>query len=156
APPKSGLSSVKPEPPASGTVARSSTHAPAAAPATLGRLSVRSVPPGARVFVDGREHGRSPALIRDLARGEHRVRLVREGYETDERRVTVTASASPQPLVVKLTRTRPSEARVPDASRSQPARPGAEVTAAGSLTVESRPVGARVFVDGKPVGVTPL
>ncbi len=46
----------------------------AAAPLT-GHLSVQSVPPGARVFVDGTERGVAPLAIPDLAPGEHQVTL---------------------------------------------------------------------------------
>src|SRR5262249_44624601 len=49
-----------------------------------GRVVVRSTPAGARVFVDGRDRGQAPATVTDLGQGEHRVRLVQEGYLTAE------------------------------------------------------------------------
>jgi hypothetical protein len=121
-----------------------------------GRLLVRSTPAGARVFVDGREQGKSPLTVGELARGVHRVRVVREGYATEERRVTITSSRPQQSMTVPLTRarvarTRESEPRVP-----VPSTPGTVGRFVGPLTVISRPPGARVFVDGKPVGTTPL
>jgi hypothetical protein len=179
--PSTAAAASGPKSGSSGVPAKSTAHGSTLpAPAALGRLLIRSMPAGARVFVDGREHGRSPALVRDLARGEHRVRLVREGYDTDERRVTITASGSVQPLTVRLTRTRPSESTPavtarhhageaggqsapPARSGAQPAHSGAQNPVAGShdagmgsLGVESRPLGVRVFVDGRLVGVTPL
>ena len=129
--------------------------APTAAPAPVvppaasaGRLTVRTTPAGARVFVDGRDHGRTPASLRDLPRGAHRVRLVREGYETEERRVVINASHPAQALTVAL-------ARTPQAESPTRAR-GATPAPAGSLSVDSRPPGANVFIDGKLAGATPL
>ena len=46
---------------------------------------VRSTPAGARVFVDGTDYGRTPATVRDLPRGAHRVR---------DRRATATRPKS--------------------------------------------------------------
>jgi hypothetical protein len=106
------------------------------------------MPAGARVFVDGRDHGRTPASLRDLPRGAHRVRLVREGYETEERRVVINASHPAQALTVAL-------ARTPQAESPTRAR-GATPAPAGSLSVDSRPPGANVFIDGKLAGATPL
>ena len=117
--------------------------------AANGRLLVRSTPAGARVFVDGREHGKTPITVGDLAQGVHRVRVAREGYLTEERRVTITESRPAQSMTVPLTRQRSAEEQAP-----KPAP--AAVTGPGALTVISRPAGAKVFLDGKLIGTTPL
>jgi hypothetical protein len=120
---------------------------PAAPPiVATGHLLVRSTPAGARVFVDGRDRGATPAAIRDLTQGPHSLRVVREGYATEERRVVISPSRSQQSMSLNLTRTRAPETVVASAS-------GAFF---GSLAVESRPVGASVFVDGRVVGTTPM
>jgi hypothetical protein len=111
---------------------------------TTGRLLVRSTPAGARVFVDGRDLGRTPLTLRDVSHGAHRVRLVQEGYTTEERRVVISTGKPAQSIVVPLTRTAPAPSRAANNSFN------------GSLTVESRPAGAKVSVDGKLVGTTPL
>jgi len=122
---------------------------PASATAT-GRLLVRSTPAGARVFVDGRERGQTPATITELARGTHRVRLLRDGYVAEERRVAIT-SAQPSPAIaIELKR---SIAAAAKPAGSAPATAGASV---GALFVDSRPAGASVFLDGLAVGITPL
>jgi hypothetical protein len=127
-----------------GTAANGS---PAAAP----QLLVRSTPNGARVFVDGRDVGRTPASVSDLARGQHRVRVVQDGFVTEERRVVIASSGS-QALSVTLERPRTAVA-------AKPAAPPVSATT-GTLTtqlkVESRPTNARVFVDGRLIGTTPL
>jgi hypothetical protein len=67
---------------------------------------------------------------------------VSEGYETEERRVVINASHPAQALTVALARTPQAES---------PTR-----APAGSLSVDSRPPGANVFIDGKLAGATPL
>jgi hypothetical protein len=110
------------------------------APLFAGRVLVRSTPPGARVFVDGHGGGETPTTVRDLARGTHQVRLVREGYTTVERRVVITAAEPSQTLVVAMAKTPP------------PAPPKTEAP----LVIVSKPSGASVFLDGRQVGTTPL
>jgi len=117
-----------------------------------GRLLVRSTPAGARVMVDGREIGRTPVSVLQLAQGGHRVRLMRDGYLAQERRVVITASRPSQSITVAL------EPQVA-ASRTQqtpaPAPPPAVSRYVGTLIVDSRPPGAKVYVDGRLVGTTP-
>ncbi len=48
-------------------------------------IVVRSTPAGARVSVDGRDAGTTPATVRDLDRGSHTVRVTRDGYVAEER-----------------------------------------------------------------------
>jgi hypothetical protein len=129
-----------------------SDRAPAnGAAAAAQQLLVRSTPSGARVFVDGRDVGRTPASVSDLARGQHRVRVVQDGFVTEERRVVIAGSGS-QALSVTLERPRTAVA-------ARPAAPPVSATT-GTLTtqlkVESRPTNARVFVDGRLIGTTPL
>src|SRR5207302_379611 len=61
----------------------------AANTATPGRLLVRSTPAGARVSIDRRDAGVTPALVRDLARGSHCVRVYSDGYIAEERRIVI-------------------------------------------------------------------
>ena len=142
--PGSGAIESRPLPPrgAPGTtpVPAPARPTPPVAPLFAGRVLVRSTPPGARVFVDGHGGGETPATVRDLARGEHQVRLVRDGYTTVERRIVITASQPSVTLTVPMVRTPPAA----------PAR--TEVP----LAIESKPSGAVVFLDGRQVGTTPL
>ena len=97
------------------------------------------------MIVDGRERGRTPTTIADLASGEHRVRIERDGYVPVERRVVVSAARSE--LVVRHARARTDAAS------------GARAVAKagpGVVEVDSRPPGAKVYIDGRLVGTTPL
>jgi serine/threonine protein kinase len=128
-----------------------STPAPAAAPPSRataapappsapGRLTIRSTPAGAAVRVDGRLRGRTPLVIRDLPLRVVRVTLQRDGFQSDDRRVALSAARPSVTLESTLT----------------PVKPAAPAETTGTLVVESRPVGATVYVDGQAIGVTPL
>ena len=132
-----------------------------------GRVLVRSTPSGARVFVDGKDRGQTPATIGELGRGEHRVRIIRDGYTVAERRVVLSSSRPSQSLSVPLAREPRGKAAVlPKSIAPAPAAKATEeilpkpsaVTSAqpGTLVVDSRPPGATVVVDGRVIGTTPL
>jgi hypothetical protein len=65
------------------------------------------------------------------------VTVARDGYTPDDRRVALSAA---HPTVTVETTLAPV----------------APPATTGTLVVESRPVGATVFVDGRQIGVTPL
>jgi hypothetical protein len=134
---------VMPSAPAASSAPVVPAAAPAPAPAN-GRLVIRSTPAGARVSVDGHEAGTTPATVRDLARGPHNIRVTQEGYNADERRVVLSEDRMSQAMRFELTR-KP----VAGAPAQPPAGPG-------GLMIESRPSGAAVYMDGKPVGTTPM
>jgi hypothetical protein len=119
--------------------------------ASHGRVIVRTRPAGARVEVGGRNRGESPATLTDLPYGRHTVRVSRSGYATEQLRVTLSARRPTATVDVTLRR---------NAARAAAAPAGAEGPAGGgfvgTLVVESRPAGAKVFLDGRGVGVTPL
>jgi PEGA domain len=130
---------------------------PAAAPPETGRIVVRSTPSNARVLLDGREVGRTPYTARDVGRGAHVVRVVRDGYQSAERRVTVSASEPSRTVSVVLARNAPERAPAAAAAVPRPpAAPPATSAVTGSLFIESRPARASVTVDGKPSGTTPM
>jgi len=151
-PTKSAVTAVKPDPKneaAQNNEAAQTKNLKSSARA--GQLLVRSRPAGARVFIDGRESGRTPTTVRNLASGAHRVRIVRSGYEPEERRVAIGEARSPASLSIDLAR-----ARISSTSTPPTVTPGTAGRFAGLLEVASRPTGAKVFVDGRSIGTTPL
>jgi serine/threonine protein kinase len=114
------------------------TATPPPVPAT-GRLVVQSAPAGALITIDGRPHGMTPQTLRNLAFGRHTLKIARPGY-------------LPRSTQLELTERQPSR------TVSVTLEPGADARAAGtgSISVDTRPRGARVFLDGKVVGTTPL
>ena len=110
-----------------------------------GRLSVRSSPSGALVTLNGQPRGVTPLDLRDVAFGTYEVQVARPGYAPDTRRVVLSDRAPAVSFSVSLV-----AGAVPPLG--EPTR-RAEVA---SLDIVSKPPGARVFVDGSPVGLTPL
>ena len=106
-----------------------------------GSLRVATEPDGARVLVNGEERGSSPLLLEALPLGTYQVRIERRGFQAEELEAAITAEAPAASLDVAL--------------RSQaPAVPAAPRPAI--LRIRSSPSGARVAVDGRDVGVTPI
>jgi hypothetical protein len=132
----------------------------AAEPAPVnGSVLVRSAPVGATVLVDGRDFGRTPVTVRGLARGAHRVEVTRDGYTAEARQIAITSSQPAHSMTVRLSPARavPPALAVPAPVPLAPAAAAkAAVPTAAPLTVESRPAGAKVFIDGRFAGVTPL
>jgi hypothetical protein len=65
---------------------------------TVGQLQVRTDPAGAQVTVDGVPHGRSPALVADLAAGDHVV-VVGSDFGSVKQTVTIEPGATASLLV---------------------------------------------------------
>lgn len=107
-------------------------------PAT-GSIYVTSVPSGASVYVDGTYYGPSPQLASGLTPGYHQVRISLSGFQDwignvmvnqgDTTRVSQTLSVTPTPT---------------------------QVSGTGSLSIQSNPAGASVYLDNEYMGITPL
>lgn len=94
-------------------------------------VRVESVPPGAAVMIDGIHKGQTPVTVEDVLIGDHKLKVVREGFkdfETDLR----LAQTGTFPVTVKL------EERF------------------AALDVVSSPVDARVTLNDEFKGRTPL
>jgi hypothetical protein len=105
-----------------------------------GELQIRSVPTGAQVSINGKPGGVTPLILRDLPFGSYTIRLMREGYVAEERRLQLTAARARPSLAITL----------------QLAPPPARAGVSGDITVESRPAGAQVFLNSRLIGKTPL
>jgi hypothetical protein len=70
--------------------------------AATGALDVQSEPAGANVFVDGKLAGRTPVQVATLDPGDHRVRVVKDGFLENARVVGVGAGET-RSVHVKLT-----------------------------------------------------
>lgn len=102
--------------------------------AFLGFLRVVSSTPGSKVFIDDRSegsHGVTP-LSQQLTVGSHRIWVERPGWRPVETVVNVTLS---RPITVRVTQARIDE---------------------GKLDLRANVRGAKVFVDSRPVGNSPL
>jgi hypothetical protein len=126
------------------------------APAS-GRIIVQSNPSRAGVTVNGQWRGRTPLTLDELPFGKYVVRVVQPGYAVSREDVSLSTADPSRTLSMRLQRqaTAREGAR---SSRSTAPPPQARTPPAysGSIYVDSRPQGARVFIDGRSVGVTPL
>jgi hypothetical protein len=135
---------------AASTAHASSTRPERAAPASprqagtdaatlAGRILVRSTPAGATVVVDGVPRGQTPAAVRELTFGSHVIVVTAVGYPQWQQTFTLTEERPSQSF----------EAALDGGGAAASATPG-------GLQIDSRPSGAQVFVDGAPVGMTPV
>jgi serine/threonine protein kinase len=107
-----------------------------------GSLLIRSTPGDADVFVNGRERGKTPIAVRDLELGSYTIRVVREGYATEEQKLELTARRPAAATMFNL--------------RASGTRADGSAGLTGRIRVESRPSGAQVFVNDRLVGSTPF
>lgn len=147
---------VPPEAPSAEPPSRAATPA-----ATRGSISVQSTPAGAAVTVNGEWRGRTPLTLDNLRFGPYTIRVVQNGYAVAREEFRLSADQPSKTMSVQLRRTgaaaKPETRTGETAKPAETARRGAAPAATtGSLYVDSRPRGARVFVDGRAVGVTPL
>jgi hypothetical protein len=57
----------------------------------VGSIYLDSRPAGARVFLDGKDAGKTPATLPDVKSGAHRLRFELSGYKALDTSVTVRA-----------------------------------------------------------------
>ena len=100
----------------------------------VGVVRVLSDAEGARAFIDGTDMGPVPVDIKDIKAGEHIIQVKAPGFQTGEKKVTVTAGGS---QIVKFDLN-------PEAAGDQ-----------GVLKVVSTVPEAEVFIDGAAVGKVP-
>ncbi len=96
-----------------------------------GAISVRSEPPGARIYVDGVDRGAAPSTIMGLEPGVRSVALTLDGYVPASREVSVEEN---EKAALRLDLIRQT----------------------GILSVQTIPKGAQVFIDDKSRGTTSL
>jgi hypothetical protein len=137
------------------TAAATARNRPAATAGQVGQLTLRSVPSSALVFVDGKASGRTPTIFRELARGAHRIQVTRDGYTAVDRRVVIAQSGPSQTVTLRLPRA-PLAVKTTPAAGPVRVAPATTDQVKGSVDVDSRPSGAKVFVDGRLVGKTPM
>lgn len=122
-----------------------------AAVSSGGRLLIRSTPSGAEVTVNGIDKGETPLSLRDLPLGTHTVVVARPGFSRVEQRITLTRARPSRSVDARLAAERQGGAPAPARPAARPA-----TATSGGLTIESRPAGAVVTIDGRQAGTTPV
>jgi len=101
------------------------------APSANGGLSLVTSPPEAGIMIDGIEKGISPLDVNDLPEGAHIVKVYKEGFQPWQGQVSIHPL---QVLELEIDLT----------------------PLFGSMTIDSKPTGAQVFVGGSQLGLTPV
>jgi hypothetical protein len=96
----------------------------------FGGLQINSTLPETDIYVDDKPFGFAPVLISQIESGEHSIKAERKLYHSETKKVVLLDSENKQV----------------DFDLKQ---------AFGSLSIQSEPENAEVFIDGKKVGVTP-
>jgi hypothetical protein len=105
-----------------------------------GEIEVASDPPSALVIVDGKEYGLTPTMVKDRDTQKlATVTVMKEGYERQTVTATFEAGKNKTRVAVTLKPVDPNKASV-----------------TAKLTVETTPLGATVYVNGRRLGETPL
>lgn len=100
---------------------------------TENQIDVSSSPPGASIWVDGKDTGlKTPSLIKKMNKGIHEVKLILSGYEAFEIQVNVSGNVMVTGNLVK------------------------SGTPQGTATLATSPSGATVIIQGKNYGKTPV
>ena len=94
------------------------------------QLKINGAPDGAYIYVDGNYFGETPLKDATISIGEHTIKVVKEGYESYEKKHTFTSQ--PAAIDVNLKKT--------------PA----------TLSLATTPGGARVYVDGNYIGTSSI
>ena len=108
--------------------------------------------------VNGRWRGRTPLAVESLPFARYDVRVVQPGFAPAREAVTLSAADPDGTVSVRLQPEGRGTAPAPGRSAPAAAVPRSSTTEAytGSVFVDSRPRGAKVFIDGKEVGSTPV
>ena len=152
--PRAGQPSAPPAGRGDSPAAAAKPPAPPPAPVRRGRLVVRSTPAGANVTINGEWRGRTPLSLDELTFGKYEVRVVSEGYRVERQEVALSAADAARTLSFRLARNpAPAATRRPAPAQSAPRE---QTSFTGSVYVDSRPQGARIYIDGKDYGTTPV
>jgi hypothetical protein len=103
-------------------------------PPLTGSLNLDSSPSGADIWVDQRYYGTTPQVIGGLSDGSHSLTLRNAGYYDDTEQFTITAGQT--------------------TTRSPVMSPYTPSSGFGDLRIQSKPVGAAVYVDNNYAGTT--
>ncbi len=111
-----------------------------------GLLIANTKPPGAKVYLKGKLIGKTP-LLATVPTGTHTLEFRRSGYSTLRREIKITTAKSTK-LTITLV------AGSSGARRSNTV--SSETGSSTQVVITSKPPGAEVFLNGRPLGQTPV
>jgi hypothetical protein len=105
------------------------------------------------VIVNGQARGKTPLTVRDLPLGSYTIRVARDGFAVEDRDVRLTAKRSNASIAIPL---KPAPVKNTGGALRQAQGAPSSSRGVGSISVDSRPPGARVYVNDRLIGSTPL
>ena len=123
--------------------------------ARTGTLSVTSSPEGADVYLDGVHKGTTPVTITGVSTGFHLIRVTMSGYEDYSSRVIIRNDETVHASLKVRSGSTTIPARIPTTvPTTVPTGQLPSYIRTGTLSVNSSPVGADVYLDGVYKGTT--
>ncbi len=125
---------------------------PPAAPAASARGAIQvTSSQQANVYVDGERRGMTPRNLSNVPMGSHTIRVTRPGFAPQEQTVVLTPEEPSARLAFTL-----SPAGAPAAPTAPGAAPAPAPRSVLTVLIASTPSGARIRIDGRDLGPTPL
>jgi tetratricopeptide (TPR) repeat protein len=106
-------------------------------PPSIGKLVLNSTPSSAKVYLNNTYKGITPLTIDQLTPGDYQLKLSKEGYQYWSKQVTIAASQTNKLSVSLIAKPKPA-------------------LVYGQLSIDSTPSNAKIFLNDKPKGTTPL
>ncbi len=103
-------------------------------------LEVETTPTNAKLYINGEEKGLTPYTVDKLKPGEYEIKITKSGYEDYKDKITLKDNEN---KTMKILLSKISVTPTP-------------TTSYGSLSLDSDPSGADVYVDNKKIGKTPI
>ncbi len=101
-------------------------------------LEVETTPTNAKLYINGEEKGLTPYTVDKLKPGEYEIKITKSGYEDYKEKIALKDNEN-KTMKIQL----------------KPITPTPTISY-GSLSVDSDPSGANVYVDNKNIGKTPI
>ena len=93
-------------------------------------------------------------MLDNAAFGKYAVRVVLQGYDVERENFSLSATDPAKSIAYDLKRQPAAVAQAP--KKAAPTGTATTGILPGTIFVDSNPRGARIFIDGKPMGSTPL
>lgn len=95
-----------------------------------GSIEIISSPDKAMVHIDGVKQGLTPFTVKDLAVGEHSLKIHKEGFQDHEQQISIVSGSNPSV--------------------------GVALNILTHVRLTSKPKGAAIYLDGSLIGTTPF
>jgi len=111
-------------------------------------VSISSNPAGAKVYIDGKEIGTTPIANYSMKAGTYTLKLIKDGYKEFSQNLTLNSSDTSKTVNIPLEKSSTTSTSTSSSTTTTPKT--------GTLSVNSNPTGAKVYINNIYSGITPL